>query len=149
MFIWRVSNYSTLDGAGGLFTGGRWHNRGRSVVYCAENPATALLETLIHLEVDEEELPAHYIALKVRVPDTLPIEVVKSADLPENWQRLPWITRSIGDSWLQADTCPVLSAPSALVPQTRNFLINPLHPDSARIEIVERIDHPLDPRFAL
>jgi len=97
MVVWRVSNYSTLDGAGGLVASGRWHSRARPVVYCAENPATALLETLAHLEVDEEDLPPRYIALEVELPDTLRIDKVEVVVLPEHWQGLVSVTREIGD----------------------------------------------------
>jgi hypothetical protein len=33
------------------------------------------------------------------------------------------------------------------VPETRNVLINPRHPESRRIAILERIEHPLDHRL--
>ena len=48
--LWRVSNYATLDGAGGLYVSGRWHTKGHPLIYCSEDPSTALLETLVHIE---------------------------------------------------------------------------------------------------
>ncbi len=46
MVVWPISNHLALDGSGGLRASGRWHSRGRRIVYCALNPATALLEAL-------------------------------------------------------------------------------------------------------
>jgi len=37
--------------------------------------------------------------------------------------------------------------PSALVPETGNVLINPLHADCSRIAVLAQIEHPLDRRF--
>ncbi len=55
MTLWRVSNYQTLDVVGGLYVSGRWHTKGHTVVYCTLNPSTALLETLVHIEIDSED----------------------------------------------------------------------------------------------
>ncbi|HXH47142.1 MAG TPA: RES family NAD+ phosphorylase [Bradyrhizobium sp.] len=56
MRIWRISNFDDLSGIGGLKTDGRWHDRGRHVVYAADHPASALLEVMVHLEIDVEGL---------------------------------------------------------------------------------------------
>ena len=50
MELWRISNYADLSGAGdGLLAAGRWHTRGRRIVYLADHPASALLEMLVHM----------------------------------------------------------------------------------------------------
>jgi len=47
MELWRISNYADLSGAGGLQAAGRWHTRGKRIVYLADHPASALLEMLV------------------------------------------------------------------------------------------------------
>ena len=69
MWLWRISNHASLSGEGGLHASGRWHARGRRVVYLADHPASALLEVMVHLEIDAEDLPSHYQLLGVDVPD--------------------------------------------------------------------------------
>ena len=69
MRLWRISNHADLSGEGGRRVGGRWHERGRPVVYLSEHPALALLENLVHLEIDPEDLPSGYQLLTVDVPD--------------------------------------------------------------------------------
>ena len=48
-------------------------------------------------------------------------------------QDLPYIVRS----WLKSGRSAVLSMPSAVVPAERNYLLNPGHPDFARIVMGE------------
>ena len=70
--LWRESNYATLDGAGGTYVSGRWHTRRHPVIYCSEDPSTALLETLVHLEIDAEDRPGTFQVLKISLPSQFP-----------------------------------------------------------------------------
>lgn len=145
MILWRSSNYEDLRGAGGLKVAGRWHHAGRPVVYLAEHPALALLETLVHLEIRTlEDLPETYKLLRVEMPDHIGIAESTTED---GWQASPVITRRIGDAWLAAAETALLRVPSALVPGN-NYLLNPLHPDARKITLAEVINWPFDPRLA-
>ena len=148
MLLWRISNYETLDGVGGLLAAGRWHSKGRPVVYCAPDPATALLEVLVHTgEFDVDDMPVTYKYLKTEAPDSIIGETVALADLPAGWQDDVMVTRRIGDRWLAAAHTALLSVPSVVVPETMNVLINPKHLDSAKLHIAEIIAYPLDDRL--
>jgi RES domain-containing protein len=148
MIVWRVSNYASLEGLGGLKASGRWHTRGRPVVYCATNPAAALLEILVHLEIDVEDVPATYKFLMISGPDDpwLSQHVDREA-LPAGWEDDGALTRSIGDSWLKSTESALLWVPSKIVPSTYNVLLNPLHPDSRAFRIASVTDHPFDRRL--
>lgn len=147
MLLWRISNFVSLDGKGGLQWPGRWHTPGRPVVYCAQTPAAALLETLVHLEIPLADLPARYRLMKIAAPDDVSLRSVAAADLPDDWIDDPLATRTAGDDWLAAPTSVLLLVPSAIVPETHNVLINPGHPDAARIAIVTATDHVFDSRL--
>lgn len=147
MILWRIGNHLSLAGEGGLRASGRWHTRGRRIVYCTGSPAAALLEVLVHLEIDVRDLPARYRLLKLDAPDGLPVEHVAPKDLPRDWVRRIEITRAIGDAWLESGRSPLLSVPSALVPATFNVLLNPQHPDARRMAMVEVSEHLIDPRL--
>ena len=149
MFLWRISNHLSLAGDGGLRASGRWHTRGRRIVYCAENPAAALLEILVHFELDVRDLPARYRLLKIRVPDDARARRVSLAELDRDWVDNTQATRAIGDVWLAEGTTALLTVPSAIVPETFNVLINPAHPDTVRITIVQATDQVIDPRLLL
>jgi RES domain-containing protein len=137
----------SLDGAGGLLASCRWHTRGRRIVYCAPNPATALLEMLVHGEIDRQDLPAHYRLIKIEVPEDVGRRVVEVADLPEGWRLRPSSTRAIGDAWLRSTATALLEAPCAIVPDTWNTLVNPTHADAGRLRIVDVQSFRLDQRL--
>lgn len=147
MILWRISNYSSLDGAGGLKASGRWHNRGRRVVYLSQNPSAALLEIIVHLEIPVDNLPRRYKLLEVSVPDEVQIQKLDQSALPENWRQDVATTRNIGDLWLERNSSVLLEVPSALVPHTSNFLLNPQHKGASVITVVSVTEHPFDERL--
>jgi RES domain-containing protein len=147
--LWRISNHLGLAGEGGLRASGRWHTRGRRVVYCAQTPSAALLEILVHLEVDVADLPLRYQLLKLDAPDELTVESVTVSDLRPDWVVRPDVTRAIGDTWISSALTPLLRVPSALVPETFNVLLNPGHRDASRVVVTGIIEHPIDPRLLL
>ncbi len=147
MILWRVSNYASLDGIGGLYASGRWHTRGRPVVYCSQNPATALLETLVHLEIDAEDRPERFRVLKIEVPDEVSRETAEVSSLPEAWMADVIATRGVGDRWLRERRTALLEVPSVLVPETWNVLMNPLHAETAQLSVVAVYDQAFDVRL--
>ena len=146
MIVWRISNHAGLDGGGSLRAAGRWHSRGRPIVYCADSPAEAVLEILVHLEVDLEDLPVRYRLLKVDLPDDIAAERLEPASLPEGWTDDAPVTRLLGDAWLLSRRTARLDVPSAIAPESWNVLLNPAHPDAAGVRIVAAAEHLLDPR---
>ena len=147
MFLWRISNHPSLAGDGALRTPGRWHTRGRRVVYCAQSAAAALLEILVHFEIDIQDLPIRYRLLKVEAPDNVHVERVSVDQLPADWSERTEVTRALGAAWLARGSTALLTVPSAIVPETFNVLLNPAHQDATRIVIVHAGDHAIDPRL--
>jgi RES domain-containing protein len=136
-YIWRVSNYPNLKGHGGLIAEGRWHSKGQSIVYCAENIECALGEIEKNLDVPRVLIPEESLILKVRVPSSVEIVDFFDQDLPQNWRSSHSITQPIGDEWLRSVISPIAKVPSALFLGFYNFLINPTHRMSDFLEIVE------------
>jgi RES domain-containing protein len=144
MRIWRISNFADLSGQGGLLYPGRWHTAGRPIIYCAESPAGALIEFLVH--ITRANLPDAFHLLAIDVPDETAHHTI--ADLPANWRRDPSISQGAGNTWLASGNHLCLRVPSAILPYTFNILANPMHQDieKARIVSIDRV--PLDSRFA-
>ena len=144
--LWRISDYIDLSGEGGRKAGARWHTAGSRIVYLAESPMAALVETLVHLEVDSEETPDFYTLLKVSVPDGF---AIRSLDPPAGaeWKQNQELTRRIGDAWLASLETPLARVPSVLAPHTWNYLLNPEHPDAAKVEVAEVIREQFDNRL--
>ena len=147
MILWRISNHVSLTGDGGLRASGRWHTRGKRVAYCAETPAAALLEILVHLEIEIRDLPARYKLLKIDAAEAARIQRITSEELPAAWQTDVETTRAVGDAWLRKMSTPLLAIPSAIVPETFNVLINPTHPDAKHVVVIQTTDHAIDPRL--
>lgn len=147
MILWRVSNHINLSGSGGLLASGRWHTKGRPVVYCAQNPATALLETLVHMEIDAEDRPERFQVLKIEGPERLSSERIDIASLPAGWPQDPLQTQLVGDRWLAEQRTLLLEVPSVLVPETWNVLVNPAHSEARLLRITARYEHAFDVRL--
>lgn len=145
MDVWRISNYVDLSGSGGIRAAGRWHSRGKRIVYLADHPANALLEMLVHL--DRDIIPTTYRLLKVVVPEAVAIHDINDGLLPPDWRSHPAITRELGDLWLDQSSSALMRVPSVIVPSAWNFLLNPVHPDAAKIAIDEVVNAPFDPRL--
>lgn len=144
MELWRISNYPDLSGIGGLRVAGRWHSQGRRIVYLADHPSSALLEMLVHM--DRDLIPSTYQLLRIVVPSDIAIEAVDTEELSVDWRTETMASREIGDQWLDRSTSGLLRVPSAIA-HGRNFLLNPAHPDAAKIVVAEVIDAPFDFRL--
>src|SRR6266850_7771507 len=101
MRLWRISSHASLSGDGGLHASGRWHSRGQRIVYLADHPASALVEVMVHLEIDAEDLPTHYQLLGVEVPDGISITTLDAGELPVDWRQQALLSRAHGDEWLR------------------------------------------------
>jgi len=129
MRAWRLARrpYADLGGEGARIAGGRWNSPGLPMVYLAEEASLALLEVRVHLDLPLDLLPDDYVFLDVDL-GTLDTE---EAGLPPSDDEC----RRIGDSWLATGRTPLLRVPSAIVPFSRNLLLNPRHPAAAGARI--------------
>ena len=150
MLVWRICRkpYAALDGRGGLHASGRWHTRGRPVVYTSQSLALSALELLVH--VDRDLLPSDLVRVEIEVPDELEVSQVLVEDLPGNWHSYPAPSelQELGDAWLVGNRTPVLRVPSAATREEFNFLLNPRHADAQRIEVVSQARFSFDSRLA-
>jgi RES domain-containing protein len=144
--LWRISNHLDLSGAGGLKRSARWHTKGRKIVYLSDSPTGALLEIIVHFEIDPEDIPEFYTRLKVMVPDDLPIDLLTPPD-GADWKLDESLTRGMGDAWLAAGKTCLARVPSAIATEAWNYLLNPEHPDAAQVQIVASTQERYDPRL--
>ncbi len=139
MKVWRLCRArhaaTAFDGEGARLHGGRWNHKGVPVVYTSATLSLAALEVLVHHRVPIP--PQEFVALSAEIPARLKLETIRVQDLPTDWQADPAPVRlqDIGSEWLQRASSLVLVVPSALIEQEFNYLINPRHPDFARLKI--------------
>jgi RES domain-containing protein len=149
MRVWRITRrpYQALDGEGARLNGGRWNCEGVPVVYTSFALSLAALEYLAH--VDIEDAPDDLVALEIEVPDDASSDQIGVDDLPKAWNEVEDhpACASFGDLWIRDGRALVLRVPSALIPNESNYLINPRHPDAARVRIVAVHSFSFDPRL--
>jgi RES domain-containing protein len=134
-----------LSGEGARLYGGRWNPKGVPLVYTAGSQALVVLEIL----VQDEPLHARYVVIPAYIPDDLTIEQVWIDQLPPDW-RSPQARgelQKLGAAWMQRGISAVLAVPSAVVPVETNYLLNPVHPNFARIKIGQSQELVIDLRL--
>src|SRR5690606_39057503 len=67
MRVWRVCRaaFADLGGEGARLHGGGWNSPGRPVVYTAENPALAILEVRVRLDLEPGLIPDDYVLIEI------------------------------------------------------------------------------------
>jgi RES domain-containing protein len=105
--------------------------------------ALCLSECLVHIT---GALPRYYTSFKISVPDDS-IEELDLAKLKAGWERDTAQTRTIGNEWLEERRSLALIVPSAVLPDSRNVLLNPQHPAAARLRVVSQQPFTFDPRL--
>lgn len=144
MVFWRISRHRDLSGTGGLRAAGRWHYAGHRIVYLADSPAASLLEVCVHTSAND--VPPEFTLLRIEGPE-LHIPSVRTEELPDGWRERVELTRDLGSAWLERNDSALLRVPSAIVPETVNYLFNPSHPNAAEFRIIEEIAYPFDTRL--
>lgn len=126
--------------------GGRWNSVGTRMVYTASSIALATLELLVNLE--SEALLDKYYLNSVELDEQLIIGL-DAAQLPDDWRAEPPSirTKEIGDRWVADGASVALAVPSAVIPDEDNILLNPDHPDFAKVAVGPPSDYFFDRRI--
>ena len=131
-----------------------WAARVRALAYAREahrllrgERCGGVLETLVHAEIDAEDIPVAFRYLEIEAADSVSVEAIRMADLGSAWQTKVDRTRGAEDEWLRSGRTAILRVPSVIAPGTWNFLMNPAHPDSAGIRVARVHSHVLDRRL--
>jgi RES domain-containing protein len=136
MRIFRIadSRHPVWSGTGAMLVGGRFNSPGRPVIYGALSFAGAMLEVLVHARIGK--VPRHHVWVQTKVPDDVQVERVNPDDLPAGWDGPdPQVARGFGDRWIGAGRSAVLVVPSVVARAEFNALVNPAHPDAARLVV--------------
>jgi RES domain-containing protein len=134
-----------FSGEGARIAGGRWNRPGDAVVYASASLALAAIETFVHLGEDAVHL--RFVHFRIDIPADLAIE--RCLRPPARWRAEPPEQPSMryGSAWLRRGRTAVLEVPSAVVPSEKTFLLNPQHPDFARLRVSRPAPFVFDPRM--
>jgi RES domain-containing protein len=145
--VYRIgsSRYTANDGAGAKLHGGRWNRKGTATIYTSQSVSLCALEVL----VNSSALPTGLVVIEIDIPDAIRVRTLKVSELSGAWDDpIPSdSTRDIGTRWIRSGETAILSVPSSIVPRERNYLLNPAHPEFARIRFAAPEPFRFDPRL--
>lgn len=131
LVVWRLEErrYAAAwdTGEGPFRYGGRWNSKGVRAVYCAFDPAVAILEVVVHTGFRTlDTVP--YVLTAARIADVAAVHVVKSDATPNpNWLR-PGIPsagqQAFGDDLLRRHR--FVAIPSAVSTRSWNLIFDPV-----------------------
>ena len=98
-------------------------------------------------QADEDDRPDTYQLLKVEADDGIARESFDPSSLSPGWRNNEAETRRIGDDWLARGETALLKVPSAITPETWNWVLNPRHGQARYVVIVHGEEHPYDSRL--
>ena len=114
------------------------------MVYASLAYEGALLEQLAHTPVGD--LPSAQVASRIVIPEDCTVPAVGKAEHPD-W-RAGARSQRIGAEWAESGQSVALRVPSFIAqPWGWNVILNPLHPDFARVSVAEAVDVVWDARF--
>lgn len=132
---WRIGDpngiYPIYDATGSTIAPGRWNDAATPVIYTAEHYGAALLEKLVH---GSGHLPPNQHAVRITIPAGTSYEIA-TKDALLGWDAMPpGPSVAFGAAWVRERRSAILLVPSVVAREERGVLINPAHPDAARIE---------------
>jgi RES domain-containing protein len=137
---------TAFDGEGARLCGGRWNSVGVPMVYASEHQSLAALEIRVH--IDKTRMRRLYKCFAFQFDEQL-MEVFRVGGLPKDWMQEPPppSLQLLGDNWAKSGASVILAVPSVVIPKELNYLINPKHPDFAKLKIEKPTDFAFDQRL--
>ena len=137
MRIWRICRERYADVAyaseGAWLYGGRWNSKAIRMVYTSTSLALAAVETFVNLE--PKLRPDDLVSIEAILPDSIRAERLDVKRLASNWYQLrDESLRVFGDEWIRSANSTALYVPSAAIRGEWNVLLNPAHPDFAKLK---------------
>jgi RES domain-containing protein len=141
VLLWRITRkpflVQALAGVGAKRYGGRWNSKGVAVVYTSESLELAVLEALVHLDIDLLPRDVYQVGFEVDDKYVAPVP----SPLSRGWDSTPPYSpkvQAVGDAWIRSGTSLGLRVPASVLPSRSNVLLNSAHPDISRLREVER-----------
>ena len=135
-----------LSGRGAELNGGRWNSKGYSLIYTGASRALCTTEIAVHTPLGI--VPVDYWLQSIELPDIQELNIHQD-DLATDWNSFPHriSTKMIGNEFIQQSQYLVMKVPSAVIQDEFNYLINPSHPDFARVKLIKVEEFKFDHRL--
>ena len=148
--VWRLvaerHAATAFSGEGARQYGARWSPPGLAVAYCSESRSLAAIEIIVNARHGAKLVGEPWSVLSAEIPPDL---IERPARVPDNWREYPHprATQDFGAKWVREGRSAVLRVPSVVVLGEFNYLLNPAHPDFAKVSVGKPERFNFDPRF--
>ncbi len=146
---WRITRepYANLSGLGAKKNGGRWNSPGIDAVYLSTDPALSVVEVLVHLDLPPELIPDDYVLMKIDLSamTTAPLDTWLEDGPTARLEQAD--SRAAGNQWIAEARTPLFRVPSAIVAESFNLILNPIHPMSVNMSAMSYRPFSFDSRF--
>ena len=148
--VWRLvadrHAATAFSGEGARKYGARWSPVGVTVVYCSDSRSLAALELIVNALKGTKLVGAPWAELTAEIPESLN---ARPSRVPDNWREHPHprATQDFGAKWVREQRTAVLRVPSVVVLGEFNYLLNPTHPDFAKITLGQPAPFAFDTRL--
>ncbi len=125
----------------------RWNYRGEKLIYTAGSQSLACLENIVHSS--GTALNQSFTVMIIYIPDKISPQVIRSDQLEKDWNKHAWpgTCQILGSKWLNHRTSLLLQVPSSIIPDEKNYLINPNHQDFDLVKVIDRQQFSFDKRM--
>jgi RES domain-containing protein len=136
MEVYRIALAQYTDKLYASGRSNRWNHAGEKVIYTASSRSLACLENVVHSS--GEALGQHFRVMVIYIPDNASMEVIPSDQLAAGWNRTARSKscKELGSAWIKSHRSLLLQVPSSIVPEEKNYLINPNHGEFGKVRIV-------------
>jgi RES domain-containing protein len=119
--------------ANSLFASGRparWNDKNQFVLYTSSSRSLCALELLVRRASIKVRIPYKIMVIEVRIDENEIVDI-QEKNLGKNWRTTGAYValRQKGSEWYRSNNSLVMSVPSAVIPEERNFVINTQHTD--------------------
>jgi len=137
MLVYRIVHKKYSKGLYASGLKGRWNSAGRKVIYTAESIALAFLENMVRRQ--GVGFNKDFKIMFIKIPDRVIISEIDLSALKDGWRNFNDYSRCqpLGDKWYDEGKTMVLKVPSAVLPETFNYVINSESPDYNLIKLID------------
>lgn len=116
------------------------------VVYASTSLALAAVEVFVNLEPNLQ--PNDLVSIEGEIPDAVAVSKLDMRLLPPRWYKSREVSlRRFGDEWIRGSSSAALLVPSAAIRGEWNTLLNPVHPQFAKIKFHAPVRFEFDVRM--
>ena len=148
MILYRLAStkyIGDLSGIGARLFGGRWNREGTSCLYTSSSVSLALLEKIVHAN-DFKQLSNTSLS-SIFLDDSLPVYEVEMKKLVTTWVSEIEYTQWLGKQIFEDSYYAAMVVPSVIVPQEKNWILNPRYENYDQIKIFREEIFEIDKRL--